>query len=59
MKYIIKWNSGYGDTYMEVEADNDKEAMNRAYDEWREEAESNADYAVVGQATDELRETYL
>ena len=58
-KYIIKWNCGYGDSYAEVEAENEDKATGLAYEEWREEAERNADYSVVGEATDELREEYL
>ena len=58
-KYIIKWNAGYGDEYSEIEAENEEEAQNYAYEEWREEAESQADYGVVGEATEELREEYL
>lgn len=57
--YIIKWNYGYGDEYDEVEADNEEAAQNIAYERWREDAESQAIYDVVGEATDELREEYL
>ena len=53
-KYIVSWNAGYGDSYEEVEA-----ADEQAYELWKEEAESNADYKVIGEATDELREEYL
>ncbi len=52
-KFIIKYNSGYGDTYEEVEAEKE------AYDIWRQEVEENADYEVVGESTQELRDDYL
>ena len=57
--YIIKFNSGYGDNYLEIEAENKEEAMIVAYEEWKEDAETQADYDVIGEATDELREDYL
>lgn len=59
MKYIIKWNAGYGDSFEEVEARTEEEALMIAYEAWREEAENNADYGVVGEATEDLREAYL
>lgn len=59
MKFIIKWNAGYGDDYAEIDAKDSEEALNNAHDYWKDEVESNADYGVVGEATDELRETYL
>ena len=59
MKYIIRWNAGYGDNYDEIDAKNAEDAEVIAYEEWREETEANADYDVVGEATDELREDYL
>lgn len=59
MKFIIKWNAGYGEDYLEVEAENEEAALNQAHDQWKEEVECNADYGVVGEATDELREEYL
>lgn len=58
-RYIITWNAGYGDNYAEVEALNKEAAAEMAYDEWEEEASNNADYDVIGEATDELREKYL
>jgi len=59
MKFIIKWNAGYGDEYAEIDADTEDEATAYAYDQWKEDVESNADYGVIGEATDELREEYL
>ena len=59
MKYIIKWNIGCGDSYKEIDAGNEEAANKEAYEQWREDAENNADYEVVGEATDELRQDYL
>lgn len=59
MKYIIKWDAGYGNQYDEVEADNYDEAMRMAERCWEEEVANNADYDVVGEWTEELAEEYL
>ncbi len=58
LEYIIEWNAGYGTSYDVVEAENKEEAAIMAYDQWKEEAESNADYGVTGEATDELKDEY-
>ena len=58
-EYIIKWDAGYGDSYELVSATDPEVAMNMAYEAWKEEAENNADYDVIGEATDELKEEYL
>jgi hypothetical protein len=58
-KYIIMWNCGYGKNYEEIEANNKEEAENAAYEAWRDDAEFNADYGVMGEADYELRELYL
>ena len=57
MKYLIKWNVGYGDSTDVVEADSYDEAHNMAYEEWREESESQADYSAEV-LTQELAENY-
>jgi hypothetical protein len=57
-EFIIEWDAGYGTNYKIVECDTEAEAGEVAYQEWREEAEMNADYGVVGEATDELKEDY-
>ena len=57
-EYVIKWNVGYVVEYDVVEADSEADAMEVAYSYWREEAELNAVYGVVGEATDELKEEY-
>ena len=58
MKYIITWDYGYGTNYDVVEAVDYKEAEKIAYEQWREGAESIADYGVEGEATEELLEEY-
>ena len=58
MEYIIKWNSGFGDEYDVVDADSEQAARDMAYEQWKEEAENNAVYGVVGEATKELKDTY-
>jgi len=56
-KFIIRWNAGYGDSYEIVEASNKDCAIDMASHEWREEAESNADYDAE-EYTEELAEDY-
>lgn len=46
-KYIIKWNTGYGDEFEVEEADSQEEAQKMAYDKWREDIERDADYDAV------------
>ena len=58
-RYIIQWNAGYGDNYEEIEAEDERNAQEVAYEAWKEDAENNADYGVIGEATDELRDEYL
>jgi len=57
--YIIHINYGYGDEYEEIEAVDEDAARKIAHKRWLEEAESQAIFSVVGEATDELREEYL
>lgn len=54
-KYIIMWDCGYGKNYEAIEADSIEEAQKEAYEQWREEAESNADYDAE-EYTEELAE---
>ena len=58
-KYIIKYDCGDGPNYEEIEAKNEEEALKVAYEAWREDAEWQADYGVLGEATDELRYAYI
>lgn len=59
MKFIVKWDAGFGMDYCEIEAENEEAAQQYAYEAWKEEAETNADYGVLGESTDELKEEYL
>lgn len=43
-KYKITWNSGYGETEAEIEADSIDQARQFAYEEALEEFESSASY---------------
>ena len=52
-KFIIKWNAGYGESALVVEAETLEEANHDAYAAWREEAESNADYSAEPWTRDE------
>jgi hypothetical protein len=45
-KWIITWNAGYGTSVEVVVAETEEKAMEEAYERWREEAESNADYSA-------------
>lgn len=56
-KWIITWNSGYGDCHAEVEADNHDDAVMMAYESWKEDVESGADYRAE-EYTEELAEDY-
>lgn len=56
-KYIIMWDAGYGMNYDVVEAESYGKAEIMAYDEWKEEAESNATFSAM-EYTDELAEEY-
>lgn len=58
-KYIISVNYGYGDEVEEIEAESMQEAEKVAYEVWREGAESQAEYRVIGESTQELRDGHL
>lgn len=45
-KFIITWNAGYGESHQVIEAETQDIANEEAYERWREEAESNADYSA-------------
>ena len=57
-KVIIHWNTGYGASYEVVEVEEDQEAEDLAYENWREEAESNAEYGIM-EWSEENEEDYL
>lgn len=58
MKFIIKYNTGYGDSYEEVEAENIEDAERMAYEAWREEVEGQANYSAM-KWTQELADDFL
>jgi hypothetical protein len=58
-KWIIQWNAGYGDSYETIEAENYDDALDEAYQYWKEEVESNADYSVIGEWAQYLEDKYL
>ena len=57
-EYIITYNYGYGDEIEIIEAENESEALYLAEQAWREGAEMQSDYAVIGEATDELKDEH-
>lgn len=58
MKFIVRWDAGYGNCYDIAEVENEEEALDYAAECWKEAAESQADYEVIGEATEELLEEY-
>jgi len=46
-KFIITWDAGYGQSEDVIEADSYDEALNQAYECWRDEAESHANYEAL------------
>lgn len=56
-KFIINWDSGYGESHDVIEADTLDEANAIAYDQWRDEAESYANYGAE-EYNEELAEEY-
>lgn len=59
MRFIIKVNYGYGDEYQAIDAKDEKEAEKIAFAVWKDGAESQAQYNVVGEWTEELADDYL
>ena len=58
-EYIISWNTRYGEEYEIINANNEDEAQDIAYEYWNEDIQNQADYGVIGEATEELKEKYL
>jgi hypothetical protein len=56
-KFIIIWNAGYGENAEIIEAEDESEAQQKAYDAWRDEVESNADYTAKPYS-DDLADSY-
>jgi len=46
-KYIIRYNTGYGDMTTVEEFESLDEAERAAYETWREAAENNSDYEAI------------
>lgn len=59
MKFIIKYDYGYGEEYECVALPTEEDAEHYAYEQWREGAEANADYGVIGEWTQELEDEYM
>lgn len=47
MKYIIRWNTGYGDSIEVIEANSHAEAEAVAYEAWHEDVQSHADFEAL------------
>ncbi len=43
-KYIIKWNCGYGDEVLVIDAENYEDARDEAAATWQQEIQDYADY---------------
>lgn len=56
-KYLITWNSGYGENWEVQEHETQEKANEAAYERWREDAENNASYQARV-VTPELAEDY-
>ena len=56
-EYLIKWNAGYGESVEAIEADNGSDAIDWAYENWKDEAEGQAEYSA-DLMTDALREEH-
>lgn len=56
-KYLLRWNVGFGDITDVMEADDVDSAHMLAYECWKEDAESQADYSAEV-LTQELAENY-
>lgn len=56
-KYVVKWNTGCGDSYDVIERDSEEAAEKYAYESWREEAEGSAVYSA-DLLTDDIIEEY-
>jgi hypothetical protein len=56
-KYLITWNVGYGEEHAVGNFSSEDEALDDAYENWKQDAEGNADYDAV-LLTPELAEKY-
>ena len=55
-KYLIRWDCGYGDNFIVAEADSRDAAEDIAYQEWRDAAETQADYEANEATSENLYE---
>lgn len=46
-KWILRTNTGYGDSYEIVELEDAEDPLEVAYEMWKEEVESYADYEAL------------
>ena len=58
-KFIIKWNAGYGQSEEVVEHGSHEDATEEAYQRWKEDAESYAEYSAEIATADGLEELGL
>lgn len=56
-KYLIKWDAGYGECYDVIDANDENEALNVAYEAWHDAVQSQAEYGAEI-LTDELADEY-
>lgn len=56
-KYLIEWDAGYGKSYEAIEADSLEAAQAEAYQTWKDEALSNAEYSAK-ELTRDVAEEY-
>lgn len=56
-KYLIEWNAGYGKSYEAIEADSLRDAEKAAFQAWKDEAESNAEFGAK-ELTRDVAEEY-
>ena len=54
--YLIRWDAGYGDTHDVVHAKDLDTAENWAYDSWKDEVESRAEYGAELATRENLEE---
>ena len=46
-RFLIRWDAGYGEQEIEIEADSLEEAEEEAYNHWLEDIQSQGDYEAV------------
>ena len=56
-RFIVRWDAGFGDCYVDIEADDYEDALKVAHDHWKEDVESQADFDAE-EYTEEKAEEY-